>query len=514
MAPMRDGARLHTSILLPDTEAGPWPTILLRTPYMKLRGGDVFQPFRPFVQDGYALTVQSCRGTGQSEGQLEPMAQEFADGHDTVEWIAARPWSNGRVGTLGASYEGFTALAATVDTDRVKVVISDGTPAHAFDGWPGQRGILNSLIWWLHLVETGEDIMADAASMAIMTNSRPLSDLDLNLFGERHGIWRTAVSHMEQYSPFWARWSLENRLHRLCAPMLHLQAGQEWEDDALDVFLGVTANPCTPEVGLSQRFVLGSHSHGEAVYTPFAQTLTGELIRKYLAKYLKEEDVDLSEVPYVQYCLQNAGEWRSSETWPVATSTREFFLHAGATPADPGTLSETPASVNATALYVFDPELDDACSQADYTGYVIFEGDPLNATTDVVGGVEAVLHLNLDTPDTDLFVYVYEITSGQQWQYLHGSRIRLRYRDSYSSPTPVPQGEAVEITVILPAVAYRIPAGSRLAAFFVSSECGFSENPNTGGSIADETAARPAAISILTGPDHPSRLRLPVVEGP
>jgi putative CocE/NonD family hydrolase len=124
---------------------------LLRSPYL-LEGSDAVVPYLSgFTDEGYALVVQAVRGTATSEGTLHPLAQEFPDGHDTVDWLIAQPWSNGRVGTFGASYEGFTAGAAAVESPEVDVVVMDGAITRAFEGWPGQRGIgvsYGMLMWW------------------------------------------------------------------------------------------------------------------------------------------------------------------------------------------------------------------------------------------------------------------------------------------------------------------------------------------------------------------------------
>ena len=107
---MRDGVKLSTIIYLPEGK-GPWPVVLVRTPYGKasqtrLNGA--------WTKQGFALVAQDCRGTFKSEGKYRPFVDDQADGYDTVEWIAKQPWSNGRVGMFGASAMGIAANYAAV----------------------------------------------------------------------------------------------------------------------------------------------------------------------------------------------------------------------------------------------------------------------------------------------------------------------------------------------------------------------------------------------------------------
>ena len=106
---MRDGVRLATDIYRPDSGADCGSAILLRTPYGKSRARAVSRFSRLidlFLADGFTVVIQDCRGRWQSEGEFTPLAHDADDGVDTLNWITARPWSNGRIGTYGCSYLG------------------------------------------------------------------------------------------------------------------------------------------------------------------------------------------------------------------------------------------------------------------------------------------------------------------------------------------------------------------------------------------------------------------------
>lgn len=108
MVPMRDGIRLATDIYRPDGLAC-GSTILLRTPYGKRRAFEesrFSELLQILLDDGFTLIIQDCRGRWQSEGRFFPLSDDGRDGWDTIDWIIAQPWSNGRVATYGCSYLG------------------------------------------------------------------------------------------------------------------------------------------------------------------------------------------------------------------------------------------------------------------------------------------------------------------------------------------------------------------------------------------------------------------------
>ena len=115
MVPMRDGVRLSTVLITPASPSARLPTVLVRTPYDK--GSELLRYptlFARLVKSGYAIVVQNERGTEWSEGRHVFLAGARNDGYETLSWIAAQPWSNGRVGTFGcsSSAEAQLALAA------------------------------------------------------------------------------------------------------------------------------------------------------------------------------------------------------------------------------------------------------------------------------------------------------------------------------------------------------------------------------------------------------------------
>ncbi len=113
--PMRDGVKLSADVYRPNAD-GRFPVILLRTPYNKVSGGkSAVERMRALVAGGYVVVNQDVRGRGDSDGVFEPWRREGKDGYDTIEWCAAQPWSNGKVGTFGGSYLGYDQWVAAVE---------------------------------------------------------------------------------------------------------------------------------------------------------------------------------------------------------------------------------------------------------------------------------------------------------------------------------------------------------------------------------------------------------------
>ena len=133
MVAMRDGTRLNTFVFLPESGGPRWPVILHRTPYGITASdardktdytrawlpsaeepfrGSILRGWRNIVAHGYAAVYQDTRGRHGSEGEDRVYADDAADGHDTLEWIAGQPWSNQIVGMSGSSAGATTTFAA------------------------------------------------------------------------------------------------------------------------------------------------------------------------------------------------------------------------------------------------------------------------------------------------------------------------------------------------------------------------------------------------------------------
>ena len=123
------------------------PTILERTPYGRVNFASAMGP--EFAARGYRYVLQACRGTDGSGGTHSYFA-EASDGRDTADWIASQPWFNGRMGTFGGSYMGFTqwALASTKPPYLKAMAVALSTSVRAYSWYPGGSLALEVIIPW------------------------------------------------------------------------------------------------------------------------------------------------------------------------------------------------------------------------------------------------------------------------------------------------------------------------------------------------------------------------------
>ena len=135
---MRDGVHLVADIYRPRAE-GRFPVLIERTPYN--RAGQADAP--EIASNGYAVIIQDTRGRYDSEGEFYPFRNESQDGYDTVEWAAALPYSNGKVGMLGGSYVGATQMLAAISKPpHLAAIFPYVTASEYYDGWTYQSGAL------------------------------------------------------------------------------------------------------------------------------------------------------------------------------------------------------------------------------------------------------------------------------------------------------------------------------------------------------------------------------------
>jgi len=164
-APMRDGVKLATEVYLPSGN-GRFPVILQRTPYNRRApapGSDcdsaTYGIGRYFAERGYVTLNQDTRGRYRSEGEFDAMRQEAKDGYDAVEWAAAQPWSNGKVGMIGGSYVGLTQWQAAIERPPHLVAIAPHYSSSDYHhGWTYQGGAFDL---WFALSWTSQVLAPD-----------------------------------------------------------------------------------------------------------------------------------------------------------------------------------------------------------------------------------------------------------------------------------------------------------------------------------------------------------------
>ena len=137
--------------------------ILKRTPYKKSAAEYVTHGIY-FAKRGYICAIQDVRGRFTSEGEWYPFAKEAADGYDTVEWLAAQPWSDGQVGTMGGSYCGSDQSAlATLNPPHLTTMIVAVGASNYYHCSMRQNGALEQrfMLYAFRMATTSKEALAD-----------------------------------------------------------------------------------------------------------------------------------------------------------------------------------------------------------------------------------------------------------------------------------------------------------------------------------------------------------------
>ena len=389
MVPMRDGVRLATDIYLPalggQPASGKFPVILERTPYDKAGSGNVTNGTY-YARRGYVCAIQDVRGRFVSEGEWYPFAKEAPDGYDTVEWLAAQEWSDGQVGTMGASYCGSDQSAlATLNPPHLSTMIVAVGASNYYHCSMRQNGALEQrfMIYAFRMATTSKEAFADAnikaavdrafANVGEWVSRAPLKKgtsplrmlpnyeqwvLDLFTHGEYDDYWKQRGYAISQYYEEHAD-----------VPTLYLGG---WYDS-------YARATCENYTALSkmkksqQVLMMGPWTHGGWGVTNAGDVDFGnhsfinynDLRLAWFDHFLKGMHTEVSDwapvkifvmgtgegIPNYQGRLHHSGYWRDEQDFPLPdTQFTPYYLHTD------GELSTAlPSTDKLTSRFSFDP---------------------------------------------------------------------------------------------------------------------------------------------------------------
>ena len=407
----RDGIRLSADVYRPATdgepEPGPFPAILVRSPYSTRSGGPSGQRAHGefFARRGYLYIVQDARGRFESDGAYTLLGDDHTDGYDAIEWAASLPWCNGRIGTQGTSLRAWNQNAAALERPpHLQCMwINQG-------GWNGYRNSLRHngamelrwLVWAIDNATTAPDL-ADR------------SDLIEEQIG--HGVdayrWLQRLPWTEGDSPLanvpgYERWALD--LYR------HADLDDFWSDRSrnfephadesadvptmyagswYDSYAKATVDKFAALAGRRrhQYLLMGPGIHGGPNFdrrmagevdmgprAPIAGNLAPSRQAMMLAwfdRWLKDVDNGIDAAPTVRLFVMGGGDpdeapegdapapaggrllhggrWESFDRWPIGDTTEQVWH-----PGPDGTLRSEPvaesvAEADSSTTFVFDP---------------------------------------------------------------------------------------------------------------------------------------------------------------
>ena len=546
--PVRDGVVLRANIFRPDVPS-PCPGLLTRTPYGKAESG-----LEPLVRAGYAVVAQDSRGRYASDGEYVPFTvertQDGEDGYDSVEWLAAQPFCNGKVGTFGVSYNGWMQWSlARLRPPHLVAMCANSIPLEITDlDWWGSFRPGRRVKWWMnsmapdlrrrhglpppHTPEEAEKIWDEQEQMRWIW-FLPWMDLPGYL-----------PPGLREYARDWLRnptrraWRFD-RIHReVEVPNLDFSGWYDHCNGSIRHLRRMQQNARTKAAREQTRLVIGpwNHKHlgerslGSMDYGPEARVELTQVMIRWFDHWLKGDGDGLRGEPPVRYFVMGSQVWKGAATWPPEDGVgwREFYLDNGGDAHRPDGSGRLSASVPARSredAYDYDPkdpvptlwsqemftQPSDRSALAHRRDILNYRTGPLEQEVEVVGYPEAVLFASTSARDTDFFVrLVDEHPDGRALDVSYGM-VRARHRISMDREDLVTPGEVVEYRIELGPTACRFLEGHRIRVEITSSDFpNHDRNHNTGGNDLAETELVTARQVIHHSRCHPSRIVLPV----
>jgi putative CocE/NonD family hydrolase len=472
---MPDGCRLSARVWIPaNAEADPVPAIVEHLPYRK-RDGTTYRDCLThpwFAGHGYACIRVDMRGNGDSEGLMddEYTDEEWADAIAVIEWAAAQPWCNGKVGMMGISWGGFNALqVAALAPPPLKAVITLCSTVDRYGDDIHYKGgcLLGENVGW-------------AANM-LSYSSRPP---DRALVGEKwRDMWLNRLEHVPDLATRWhqhqsrdAYWKRGSVCEDYAAIRAAVLAIGGWHDGYRNTVAHLVENLDVPAKG-----IVGPWIHKYPHYAA-PQPAIGFLqeAKRWWDRWLKDHPTEVESDPAMRLWLMDAvrpapwhperpGRWIAEQQWPSPTiQPREFSLTDYGLSTTSGSLDRLVASPQDCGLatgeyfpFMFGPELpsdqrtDDALSTC-------FDTVPLRQAIDIVGAPRIRLTVAADRAQANVCVRLCDIHPDGASELISWGVLNLCQRNSRETPEPLEPGADVAVDIALDQCAYRIPAGHRL----------------------------------------------------
>jgi uncharacterized protein len=516
--PMRDGAVLRADVYLPAA-GDPHPTVLLRSPYG--RGAEFAMTLAvPYAARGYAVVLQSCRGTFGSGGEFEPVVREAEDGQDTVIWLRDQPWFDGRLATLGPSYLGYAQWALALDPppELAAMIVYVGPHDLAKAGLIDGALQLTNLATWTELIAHQERMSALRGTVRLMTAERrlapylhrlPLQGLAGHLGGAPSPWFDEWLAHPDLADPYWDRYRATPAVHSSTVPTLLIGGWQDW-------FLEQTLYQYAVlrDRGVDVGLTVGPWAHlgvDSAVTTPEALA--------WLRSHLPVDGAPPAPArrDRVRVFVTGAREWRGLPDWPPVTTDRTWYLTSGERLDD-----VVPDEPDGSTTFRYDP-MDPTPSVG---GRVLgrragrrdnrrlearadvrtFTTEPLQAPVELLGAARVRLFLESDNPYADVFLRLCDVDARGRSVNVTDRLVRL---DPAEGEAPSTGQRKVEAT--LPDTAHRFRAGHRIRLQVSGgAHPRYARNLGTGEPLGQATRGVPVTHRLAHGSASPSSVTLPI----
>ena len=455
--PMRDGVKIAVQVVLPkDLPADQkLPSVLVMTRYWRARQGEGPGTFMP--SHGYATVFVDARGTGASFGVWKaPFSQdEVKDYNEVVNWIVAQPWSNGKVGAIGNSYTGNTALwLASTMHPAVKAVIPRHYEFDLYAETPYPGGILTD--WMVKTWNEGNRQLDTNAGVKIVDE-----DADRKLYNE---AMKRRAENIDVYAAALQTTFRDDRAFGYALDELSLHnysAAIEKSNVAINNW-GGWFDASTPDAIIRtfltlknhQRAVIGPWNHGASQNaSPYQTPESLRVMQSYewlrfFDHYLKGIDTGLVAEKRLFYFTVGEERWKVTSTWPVAgTQKMRWFFNENnllSTKEPNAKSTEDRYTINFDATTgeknrwhtqvggeVFYPDRAEEDKKL-----LTYTSEPLEADVEVTGHPIVSLFITSTHTDGAFYVYLEEIDENGKVTYLTEGLLRALHRRISKEPNP------------------------------------------------------------------------------
>ena len=531
---VRDGVRLSTNIYRPK-ESGRYPVLLTRSPYGNGGKGSSFA--HSFVKRGYIVVAQDTRGRYESEGIFDALQSEATDGYDTQQWVGEQPWCNGRIGTYGGSYVGFTQWMPAPLRNANLVTMIPVVTFSDFHEMVYQDGAFRLELWGLWSYEMTApykvvlDSMVKRSEDLLMT--LPLIDQD-KILGWKVPFLRDWLMHPE-HDRYWDRTSVGDGYSKIKASVYNIGG---WYDillkGTLNNYIKMTSPLIDPEIRKKQKILIGPWVHnagkrkvGELDFGEQAVLNESELMIRWFDNQLKRIPNGADTEPPVKIFVMGDNQWRFENEWPLArTDYQKYYFHSHGkanTLSGDGSMDAKPSKNMTVDKFSYDPKnpVRTIGSMGPYdqrqvearNDVLIYTTAPLKEDIEVTGPVNAVLYASSSAKNTDFTAKLVDVyPDGRAIRICEGI-IRADHRNPSLPPSNIEPGKIYSYTIDLWATSNVFKKGHQMRVEISSSNFPrFDRNLNTGNYFATDTTIMKAEQIIYHNTEYPSCIVLPVIK--
>lgn len=554
MQPMRDGVKLYTELFLPEGE-GPHPAILWRTPYPDSTFPFSLRPIELFRSHGYAVVLQSCRGTWKSEGTFLFFQNEPEDGYDCIEGLAAQPWCNGKIGMYGSSYTGSVQwLAARLRPPHLTCIAPQSPAGHFFYEPPYLGGVLfkNHLLTWPRFVarHRWEDMGFEFLNMDLNKGSALRTALEQSPNTEAVTEWLKDDPGMPAAlletldHPTFDDWWKHIMLTPETAPNIDIpvfaitgfhdgdQAGCLYNWDLVDNAENPVKSPRHLLVGPWRHAQMATGQcapMGEVQFGENASMSLPQVIVDFFDMYMKDQPTAAETVPErCKLYTSGSNQWHEFSSYPPKeTQPTPIYLssggHANSLYGDGKLIFDTPTDEPAD-LMPADWETpvphvvigEDASDNETRHDVLVYTSEVLDEDMTVLGPVSADLYMAVDAPDADVVLRVEDVHPDGRAANMTGEMgaapFRARYREGFEREVLLVPNEPARLQFHVVHMGHTFKKGHRIRLAISATVANALEpNHHTGEPVATAVERRKATQSIFHDSARPSNIVLPIL---